>query len=98
MNVFLFILGAISAADVGLLLASSKKVEGFCSTLLQQQKKTMAEISELKQMVEKLQKQGFTIKGSSYEVMVHACNSITYLYTPIHAYDACQPFLSQYTL
>ena len=68
---FYFILGATS--EVGLLVASSKKVEGFCSTLIQQQKKMMAEISELKQMVEKLQKQGFTIKGSSYEVMVHAC-------------------------
>ena len=66
-----FVLGATS--DVGSLVVSSKKVKGFCSTLIQQPKKMMAEIGELKQMVEKLQKQGFTIKGSSYEVMVHAC-------------------------
>lgn len=67
---FYFILGATSAAEVGLLVASSKKVEGFCSTLMQQQKKMMAEVSKLKQMVEKLQKQGFAINCRYFIVNV----------------------------
>lgn len=47
---------------------SLKKLEGGWATMAQQQKKMLSELSELRGMVENLQKKGFVLKGSGYEV------------------------------
>ncbi len=44
------------------------KLEGMCKGIVEQEKKVMSAVSELKQLVEDQTKKNFSIKGSSFEV------------------------------